>query len=106
MGSLWPLPAHFGGKTGGGGGGVKVPRLTRCGHRPDRNLAVRRALILILPIRCYAVTCPRAAHAFRSAEETSFTCGARSPDPWELMLIRLAKRWEQECSRKGSRPWA
>src|SRR5258706_10335027 len=87
-------------------GAVKVTRLTRCGHRPDRNLAVRRALIWILPIRCYAVTCPRAAHAFRSAEETSFTCGARSPDPWELMLIRLAKRWEQECSRKGSRPWA
>ena len=97
---------RFRGTTGSERRAVKVTRLTRCGHRPDRNLAVRRALIWILPIRCYAVTWPRAAHAFRSAEETSFTCGARSPDPWELMLIRLAKRWEQECSRKGSRPWA
>ena len=37
---------------------------------------------------------------------SSFTSGARSPDPSELLLIRLANPWEQECSRKRSQPWA
>jgi hypothetical protein len=44
----------------------------------------------------------RAAGPFFS----SFTCGARSPDPLELMLIRLANAWEQECSQKRSQRWA
>jgi hypothetical protein len=34
-----------------------------------------------------------------------FTCGARSPDPLELMLIRLENARAQECSRKRSRPY-